>query len=232
MTFSFVFICISISAYLLGPTYANKFLIGFGVFGIYVITEYISKSIKSKSYKLVIFIFIAISIGLNFTLQYKKYEDFYKQDNGDRSVIVKEDDAIKEFFNNYDSKCIVLSDPYTQIIIAGFTDFSTANAQYMELDSRRTLVSFITNPSDETYSKLINITELKPYTNEDICFVYTSRLDEAIKTNQTYWTENIYSYILENNYPIRSTVALRGYLDSIGYKIVFNNPNFIVFAKE
>ncbi|MCA9387233.1 hypothetical protein KC669_04335, partial [Candidatus Dojkabacteria bacterium] len=230
ITFSIIYILVGVSTYLLGPTYAQKFLIGSGIF-VVITTLYVLKN-KVKSNINLLFLLILVTLVLVFAQNFDTYQNFYKQPNGTTSAIVEEDKAIINFFKIYDKECIVVSDPYTQLQIAGFTRFQTASAHYMSIESRKILLAFFKEPNDENFNKISKIDELNNYTNEDICFVYTSRLEEAIKTDQTYWTENIYSYILENNYPIRSTGSLRGYLSSIGYEVIFNNPNFLVFAKD
>lgn len=216
--------------YFLGPTYANKFLMGLGVYSGIIITAWLASKRIPRLEKYIFASLILLTAIINFGTQYFDYEKFYGQDSGAYSAFVQEDKPIIDYLNNHQLNCLVISDPYTQIIIAGYTGLPTASAQYMVPDSRKAIQAFDKSPSSQTYKSLTSITELKSYDGE-LCFLYTSRLQESTVLNYDTWTGNIYSYIIDNNYPIKSSPAAVNYLlNNQKGKLMFKNANFYLIA--
>jgi hypothetical protein len=151
--------------------------------------------------KIVLFMLLIPIWGLNYFVQYSRYLTFYTQEDGTASAIVKEDEAIIEYLteNNLTDRFIV-SDPYTQIIIASLGNIDTVNAQYMPLETRENLLRYLENPSAQTYEQLLTSPGIPA--REDITILYTSRLHRSIELNDQAWLYNVYSLPTNNSYSI------------------------------
>jgi hypothetical protein len=195
------FITFGISFYFLAPTYANKFAIGLGFFVTILIIKYLWKLGFKPAMKIVLFMLLIPIWGLNYFVQYSRYLTFYTQEDGTASAIVKEDEAIIEYLteNNLTDRFIV-SDPYTQIIIASLGNIDTVNAQYMPLETRENLLRYLENPSAQTYEQLLTSPGIPA--REDITILYTSRLHRSIELNDQAWLYNVYSLPTNNSYSI------------------------------
>ncbi len=204
-----------------------------GIFGTLMVL-YLLRTIQFNiNLKLIIISLLIFSLVFTFTKSFDTYQRFYEQSDGTISVLVREDQNIIDYFNNPETKnCLVVSDPYTQLNIAGFTEFKTANAHYMKIESRERLFDFVQVPNERTYGDLLEIEELKDFEENEICFVYTSRLAEAKDTDQDFWVQNIYTYILDNDYPLGSTRDLEDFLGSKGFRRAYKDNHFVVFTKR
>ncbi len=195
------FIAFGIIFYFLAPTYANKFAIGLGFFSSILIIKYIWKLGFKPIMKIALFMLLIPIWGLNYFVQYNRYLTFYTQEDGTASAIVKEDEAIIEYLNqNNLTDKFILSDPYTQIIIASLGNVDTANAQYMDLETRKNLLKYLENPNTDTYEDLLTSPGIPA--REDITILYTSRLHRSIELNDQAWLYNVYSLPTNNSYSI------------------------------
>jgi hypothetical protein len=197
----FTFITFGTVFYFLAPTYANKFVIGIGFFSSIIIVRYI-RSLSFKPFvKLFVFATLTLIWSFNFYVQYNRYLTFYTQKDGHTSAIVMEDLAIVEYIKeNNLSNTFIISDPYTQIIIAALGNIDTANAQYMRLETRNSLYRYLKFPQTFTYEQLI--TSPGTPTRKDIFLLYTSRLERTLDLNDNSWTFNMYSLPIDNSYII------------------------------
>jgi len=226
--FSVIYICLDLSLYFLSPTYANKFLLGIGVFSTLIIIAYISHVNLNKPLLYILMSLLVLSYGFNYIYNYKSYLTFYRQSTGNISVLTPEDLPLINYLNNHTQNCLVISDPYTQIIIASFAQVDTARAQYMEPKSRKALVDFFTNPNDNNYNALLGIDETKGYYH--FCLLYTSRLEKTIVEKNDFWLSNIYSYQINNDYVLGDKSILNNYLKTKGLNIKYSDQHFVLYS--
>jgi hypothetical protein len=215
--------------YFLAPTYANKFAIGLGFFAAFIIVQYIWNLGFKPIFKLLLFALLIFTWGINFYVQYNRYLTFYTQESGVVSAITREDEAIVQYIKgNNLANTFIVSDPYTQIIIASLANVDTANAQYMKLETRRSLINYLEEPSVKTYEELL-ISPGIPVRKE-IHILYTSRLQRSIDLNDYAWMYNIYSLPINNSYNI--TILGEELLEDqkrLGRELIYISENFILF---
>jgi hypothetical protein len=227
-TISISFLILGLIAYLLAPTYANKFAIGAGLFASIFIISFLS------SIKLGIFFktFVAVSLVLIFTshfyIQYNRYLTFYTQENGRVSAVTQEDKAVIEYLNNERTYSMILSDPYTQLIVAAFTNSDTAHAQYMSLETREKLLNYLKDPNVSNYESLIIAPGMPKSGNFDV--LYTSRIYRSMNNNDRGWIFNIYSLSINNSENIEEPDwNLIREMARTGRYPVYISDNFILF---
>jgi hypothetical protein len=225
----FTFISFGAIFYFLAPTYANKFAIGLSFFATLVVIRYLQSLGFKPLIKSLLFAVLIPIWGLNFYVQYNRYLTFYTQENGDVSAVVRQDKAIIEYIENNDlTDTFIVSDPYTQIIIASLGNVDTANAQYMQLETRENLLEYLENPNSETYEKLLTSPGIPGGT--EVHILYTSRLERSIELNDYAWLYNIYSLPIDNSYPI--TVLDEDLLEDqrrLEKQLIYISDNFILF---
>ncbi len=194
---SLSFIVIASILYFLAPTYANKFTIGIGVWASILLVTFLSELNFKFFSKVLISVSLAGIFLVNFYIQYKNYLTFYTQSNGTISAITKEDEAIIDYLNTNRTTDMIVSDPYTQLIITSLTNTNTLQAQYMELDTRNNLYEYLKNPNSRRYEKLLSSTGFP--SDNDFEILYTSRLHRSMIYEDTAWIYNIYSLEINND---------------------------------
>ncbi|MHC1716951.1 MAG: hypothetical protein AB9915_03670 [Candidatus Dojkabacteria bacterium] len=225
---SMSFIVIGTICYFLAPTYANKFTIGIGVFSSILLISFLSKLNLKFFSKLLVSISLVGIFLINFYIQYNRYLTFYTQSNGTVSAITKEDKAIVEYLNENSTDSLIISDPYTQLIVASLTNTDTLQAQYMQLDTRNNLLEYLKNPNPKTYESLITSSGFP--STEDFKILYTSRLYRSINSQDTAWIYNIYSLSINNTEIIEKLdEKLIEDIKRIGKEPVYISDNFILF---
>ena len=225
----FSYIAFGIIFYMLAPTYANKFAIGLGFFASLIAIQYLWSLGFKPIFKLFLFATLLSVWTINFFVQYGKYLTFYTQENGKVSAIVNEDIDLIEYLNeNEMSNTFVISDPYTQLIVASFGNIDTANAQYMSLETRRNLLEYLKEPTSESYEKVLTSPGIP--NRKDITILYTSRLEKSLKLDDNAWLYNIYSLPLNNFYAI--TILDQNLINDqkrLEKNLIYISDNFILF---
>lgn len=225
----FSFVAFGSIFYFLSPTYTIKFAIGQGFFASLIIVKYLWSLGYRPVIKLLLFTVLVFTWGTNFLVQYNRYLGFYTQEKGYVSAIVEEDEAIIEYLENNDlTGSFIISDPYTQLIVASLGNIDTANAQYMQLETRNNLIAYLENPNFKTYEELLTSPGIPG--GEEIHILYTSRLERSIKLNDHSWQHNLYSLPINNSYPI-SLLPQRLIRDQkrLGRRLLYISDNFILF---
>lgn len=225
----FTFISFGIMFYFLAPTYANKFAIGLGFFAVLIIIKYLWSLGFKPVLKLLLFGALILIWGFNYYVQYSRYLTFYTQENGDVSAIVKQDEAIVEYIKeNSLEDTFIISDPYTQIVIAALGNVDTANAQYMQLETRNNLLEYLKNPSIQSYEELLTSPGIPG--GIEINILYTSRLERTIELDDYAWLYNIYSLPINNSYAITIlNEDLLEYQRRQEKELIYISDNFILF---
>ncbi len=214
--------------YFLGPTYASKFTIGIGFFSALLLVKFLSTLNMNIFFKSFVVTAMVVVFSTNFFVQYNRYLAFYTQENGRVSAINDEDMAIVNYLNRERTFSTILSDPYTQLIVAAFTNTETVQAQYMNLDTRKNLLEYIKNPSVQTYEKLITSPGIPKNDNFDV--LYTSRIYRAINNQDDSWIYNLYSLSINNSEDIEDlNDELIKEMARTGRYPVYVSPNFILF---
>jgi hypothetical protein len=223
------FITLGISFYFLAPTYANKFAIGLGFFATILIIKYLWKLGFKPIIKLLLFLLLIPIWGLNYFVQYNRYLSFYIQEDGTTSAIVKEDEAIINYLNeNNLTDRFIISDPYTQIVIASLGEIDTANAQYMPLETRENLLRYLEKPNTETYEQLLTSPGIPA--REDITILYSSRLHRSLELNDQAWLYNVYSLPTNNSYSINKVGEdLIEDQERLNKDLIYISDNFVLF---
>jgi hypothetical protein len=225
---SATFIIIGTICYFLAPTYANKFTIGIGVFSSILLISFISNLNWKFFPKLLISISLAGIYLVNFYVQYNSYLTFYTQSDGTVSAITKEDQAIVTYLKENPTNKMIISDPYTQLVVASLTNTDTLEAQYMQLDTRTNLYEYLKNPAIETYENLLTSTSFP--SDDNFCILFTSRLYKSIHYEDTAWMYNIYSLNINNTEKIEkvSDELIKDQLRT-KRKPVYISDNFVLF---
>jgi hypothetical protein len=214
--------------YFLAPTYANKFTIGIGFFSSLLIIKFLSTLKMGIFLKSFVFTALLVIFTSNFFVQYNRYLAFYTQQNGTVSAITQEDMAVVEYLKTQNNSSVILSDPYTQLIVESLTNSETANAQYMSLQTREKLLEYLNNPNMETYEDLIISPGLPR--NNNFSILYTSRIERAIKNEDNSWIYNIYSLSINNSEKIESIdKELLEEMERTGRYPVYISDNFVLF---
>jgi hypothetical protein len=226
--FAITYISIGVSCYFVGPTYANKFLIGIAVFGIFLITNLLINLNMKKFMKFLLMLIILLSAIPIYLINYSQYTNFYLQDNGKISALTNEDKQIVKYLENTDFQCQFLSDPYTQLMITGQTTYDSAGGQYQELQTRSDFIDFIQNPTEETYENLLTSSDLQ----DPFCILISSRLQAYKKyasDSNIPWLNILYEYEINNDYGVGDTSLLQEFLTTKRYEITYQDSNFIIF---
>lgn len=232
-SFAIVYLLIASSIYLLRPTYANKFIIGGGIFFILLLLNYIKSLKLENSVKILLILIVLIGLSSNFISNYLEYQTFYeKLDTNHTALNIKNNEIIEYLNLNYSSEqCILISDPVSQIEIVGETAWQTAAAQYMLPESRQAIYNFINNPTDSTYLNLINIQELK--SSNSFCFLYSNKLEQSLVREDTRWLNNIYTYIIDSDLSITESSYLneiQQFLDEKNSEIIYFDDSYALFS--
>ena len=115
-------------------------------------------------------------------------------------------------------------------MVRGMTLFETAQGQYQSLDTRRSMITFVSNPNNKTYEEMIVRDEI----SNRFCFLYTSRIESAsrdINPQNVAWLNNMYDYEINNNYGV-SNQKLIELLSNKGFHIIYSDSNNILFSRE
>lgn len=219
-------LAINLATFFLAITYASKFLIGLSLFSAILLTYFLSGLKLSKALAGFIILAITVVYGANFYSNYKSYLPFYRQESGEYSAVVEEDKSLINFLTKNKLSCTVLSDPYTQLMVATYTGTETAKAHYLKLPSRKLLDEFVSAPTDKAYSDLLKIPEVEQET--DVCFIYTGRLQRSITRAEKFWLQNIYTYTLDNNLKVNNQPLVE-LLEAKSARVLFSDDHFILF---
>ncbi len=223
------FAVIMLILYLLAPTYANKFTMGIGVYISILLVTFLSKRNFSSISKAILCSLLPAIFFVNFYIRYKEYLIFYTQYNGRVSAITEEDMQIVEYFKT-DSKAPqqIVSDPYTQIILTSLANIKTANAQYMYLNLRENLYSYLKNPNPKTYETLITTPSFP--SGKNVGILLTSRLYSSLVHEDKSWIYNMYSLDINNDEKIVGIdEKLVEDMRRTGRETVYINDNFVLF---
>lgn len=223
------FITFGIIFYFLAPTYAHKFGIGLAFFATVLIIKYLWQLGFKPVMKLVLFGLLISIWGLNYFVQYNKYLKFYTQEDGTASAIVQEDKALIEYLReNKLPDTFIISDPYTQLIVAALGNIDTVNAQYMPQKTRQNFLEYLEDPNPETYEKLLTSEGIPG--GEDLNILYTSRIHRSIELDDRAWIYNIYSLPINNSFSINEVGEdLIEDQKRLNKELIYISDNFILF---
>ena len=224
--FAIFYICISLSLFFLGPTYANKFLIGVSLFAVLLIALLLSDLRTNKIVAVIILSLLLTSSIPFYLLNIQKYNRFYTQNNGKISATTNDDDGIIMHLKNNRYDCQIVSDPYTQLIVASNTNYQTAGGHYQNLETREAFVNFVENPTQRSYEELLISPDIK---RNELCILLSSRLyskERYVNQDNIPWLNSMYEYEINNNYGLPEISRLGRFLLSKNYEITYLDSNF------
>ncbi len=223
------FITFGIIFYFLAPTYAHKFGIGLAFFATVLIIKYLWTLGFKPMMKSILFGLLISIWGLNYFVQYNRYLKFYTQEDGTASAIVQEDKALIEYLReNRLSDTFIISDPYTQLVVAALGNIDTVNAQYMPKETRKNFLIYLEDPNPETYEKLLTSPGIPG--GKDITILYSSRIHRSIELDDEAWIYNIYSLPINNSYSINEVGEdLIEDQKRLNKDLIYISDNFILF---
>lgn len=229
--YSITYVSLCLMFFFLAPTYASKFLIGISLFMSFLLL-YTINTLRFKKWISTLLISTLFLSSIPFYItNFKSYLTFYTQNTGIVSGITKDDISLIHFLSQKKAlTCQIVSDPYTQLMVRGMTLFETAEGQYQSLDTRKSMIAFVSNPSDKTYEEMIVQDEI----SNRFCFLYTSRIESAsrdINPQNVAWLNNMYDYEINNNYGV-SNSGLIDLLSKKGFHIIYSDSNNILFSRE
>ena len=221
-------VLIALGVYFLSPTFASKFLLGFGFFSSLLLISWFSDINFPRRYLQISIIVIIISAyAFNFSNQFLELTRFLEQEDGNRTALVQKDEPFVQFWQKENPDCVLISDPQTQLAIHSLGEGITARGMYMTLNSREKLANFIREPSQRNLIQIVEIEELENIQKEKICIGISQRLIEMAERNRaweslisTYQVEHRFNY-LETNHNVFQLLDIypRVYLDD--YHAVF-----------
>jgi hypothetical protein len=229
--FSITYVSICLIFYFLGPTYANKFLIGSSIFMVFTITSLLQELNYPRFIKFSLLLVLLASVIPPYLLSYHNYIPFYKQADSKVSSIVDEDAELVEFLNEHKLDCQIVSDPYTQLVVSSQTSYDTAGGQYQELYTRKSLIEFIDNPSESNYENLLMSTDIR----RPFCLLLSGRLyskDMYLNPDNTPWLNSMYEYEIDNSYPIGDISDIVSFLKRKGLVTYYTDNNFRLFIPK
>ena len=195
------FVLLSFSAYLLGPTYAKKFLIGIGLWMAIVIVHYLKKFLETNTNRFNAALVVVVILSMfTFITNYNSYLVYFDTSN-QVSVYKTKDQALVDYLNKTKLNCTLVSDPITQIIVTGLTKFETVQGQYMTTEYRQVIHSFLQNPDPAKLRQVLNFPQ-----EEEICFVYSYRLEEARVERIDMWANQLYFYVVDSSKTLSSSI--------------------------
>lgn len=224
--FAIFYISACLSLYFLAPTYANKFLIGSMVFFVLLIILLLLELRTRKVLAIILLSIIFLSSILFYLLNFKNYNHFYTQNSGKISALTKLDEGLLTHLQYNDYNCQIISDPYTQLMIESRTSYKTAGGHYQELATRKALIEFIDNPTEETYEQLLLSPDIK---TNSICILLSSRVfskDMYLYYDHIPWLNSMYEYEINSSYGIPDIASLMHFLAPKGYQITYLDSNF------
>ena len=228
--FSIFYVYTCLTLFFLAPTYASKFLIGSSFFMMFIIAMML-KNLKLHSWLFVtVFGLVLVSNIPFYMTNLKKYTTFYTQNTGEISGFAQEDKDLIKYLSTKELNCEIVSDPYTQLMVRGNTNYETAGAQYQGLETRKAIINFIQNPTDENYEGMLSQHEI----SNRFCFVYTSRMEAVNRYHSLEnvpWINNLYEYEIDNNYGINNQ-KFTDFMLKKGFHIAYSDTNNILFVKE
>jgi hypothetical protein len=224
--FAIFYIATSLCIYFLGPTYANKFLIGSTVFVVLLIGLLLLDLRTNKFLATIILSLLLFSSLIFYLLNLQRYNLYYTQNTGKISAVVDEDYGIVKHLKNNRYDCQIISDSYTQLIVASNTHYETAGGHYQELETRRALVELIDSPGQRNYERLLTSPDIK---TDNLCILLSSRIYSKENYTTSYnvpWLNSMYEHEINNNFRIPDTSRLGLFLLSKDYEIVYLDKNF------
>lgn len=228
--FSIFYVYICLALFFLAPTYASKFLLGSSFFMVFTVIM-MFKDLKFRTWILVSLLGLTFVSCIPFYLtNFKKYITFYTQNTGEISGFSPEDRGLIQYLSDNKFDCEIVSDPYTQLIVRGNTNYETAGAQYQGLATRKAIVDFTQNPTNTTYEGILSQHEI----SNRFCFVYTSRIQSVNRYHSIEnapWINSLYEYEIDNNYGTNNQ-RLTDFLLQKGFHIAYSDANNILFVKE
>jgi hypothetical protein len=179
-------ILITLGIFFLSPTFASKFLLGFGFFSSLLLISWFSDiDFPKRSLQIVLVTALVLAYSLNFSNQFLELTRFLEQKDGTRTALVKKDDDLVQFWQISRPDCVLISDPQTQLIIHSIGKGTTARGMYITLESRKKLAEFVREPSQSNLIKVVEIEELDNIKNKEICIGISQRLIEMAERNRT-----------------------------------------------
>ena len=111
-------------------------------------------------------------------------------------------------------------------MIESRTSYKTAGGHYQELATRKALIEFIDNPTEETYEQLLLSPDIK---TNSICILLSSRVfskDMYLYYDHIPWLNSMYEYEINSSYGIPDIASLMHFLAPKGYQITYLDSNF------
>lgn len=217
----YIGIAANIGFFFLGPVFAGKFLLGFGLFSSLIMISYLSNlRPQKKLLNLIMALLLIIIYGVNFAIQLRDLSSFLDQNEGKTTAIVVKDNDLINYWIEKKPTCILISDPHTQLTIHSLGKGETLRGNYMILDDRRKLVDFVNQPNDKTFGKVLNMKDLQDeeYKDKDICIDISSRLLELVESENP-WKDYIFLYKVDHAKELDLNTKIIKYLDKNSSKI-------------
>lgn len=199
-TIGYIGIVANLSAYFLGPVFAGKFLLGFGLFSSLILISYL-KELKPKTVWLYFLIAgcLVISYAVNYNLLFRELSSFLSQENGSTTAIVDKDESLVNYWQEQKPQCVLISDPQTQLTIHSLGKGESLRGNYMTLHDRKILIDFISTPRAETLAQLQTMEDLSDpwYKDTEICLGISARLLE-LASSEHNWQNYIFTYKVDH----------------------------------
>ncbi len=213
----------SVAVYFFSPTYANKFLIGIGLYGAIVVIEIISDLIKNATTELIVITLCIAFSALAFVGNYKLTLSFYKTGDNVYSALNGKEKSLINFLKNTQLDCEVVTDPFSQIAITGLTKFQTYQGQYMSPDYRKIIHNFLQKPNEATLGAVLAYLD-----QENTCFIYSYRLEEARVEKIDMWANQLYYYVVDSSKTLNDDLEPIKVLDK-DMNLVYRDKYYYVF---
>lgn len=214
---------ISISIYFLAPTYANKFLIGVGLYSALIISDLLFQYIKEIRAQAIASGLLILLTLFSFINNYNSILTFYKTADSTISALNGKEAGLIKFLRQTEMDCTIVTDPFSQIAITGLTRFETANGQYMDPVYRKIIHNFLQTPTSLNLNTMI---DFPGYSSP--CFIYSYRFEEARVEKFDMWANQLYSYVVISEKTVSSSIEPIKTL-SVEMDLVYKDKYYYVY---
>ncbi len=224
----YILLVLSLIAYLFAPTYANKFLIGIGIYGALIFLPLLEKINFTKLSTYYLGLFITLIALTNYITGFDRYLSFYKLDTEQTSAVTQMDLNLARDIQSKKIDCLIISDPLTQINLAALANRDTLFGQYMNLQARENLYSLVNSPNNRNLSGLAE--QAKELGSQSICIVNTPRLQSSIIREDNGWTAYLYNNPTDATFlPINENLST--FMKENGFTEVLSNETYTLWQK-
>lgn len=224
----YLLLIVSLISYLLAPTYANKFLIGVGLYGAFLLVSLLVDAKFTKLWTYYLGLFTLLISLTNYITGFDAYLSFYKLDTEKVNAVTQTDLEISNEIENKKVDCLIVSDPLTQLNIAALADKDSLYGQYMDINSREHLYNLVNAPLKRDLDVLIK--EARALGANNLCIINTPRLQSSVIRQDKGWTTYLYNNPTDSSFlPLNDD--LNNFMIENGFTPIFLTDSYTLWQR-